>query len=242
LSTHASRSASSAKQEAFQILDLLIALKTALASVERRSWGPSFDWQCVHDSVKQVRAALSDAKLLAAVVYPSENRGLGEFLDELSARYHLDSGEPVIGLPDKMIAQRVQRFIRVYAAAADNTGATADDRQATLPTGDDAGAGDAETTPVATPAGSTNNLKPSEEKAYGQYRQAMEREPKLVEDTDQIVYDWIDENLLDEGESLPSFATWRRQMGAGRKHHDDQKNTPKANRAIGRSIVRPPEI
>jgi len=92
---------------------------------------------------------------------------------------------------------------------------------------------------TASPA---TKLKPSEEKAYGQYRLATERKAEWDGSTAQAAYDWINENLLDEGESIPSYATWRRQMGAGKKHGDDLMNTPKASRANGKSIVRADEI
>jgi len=110
------------------------------------------------------------------------------------------------------------------------------------PADDDAGAGEDVPAATETAAIQPKKLKPSEEKAYSQYNQAIECKAELDGGTDRSVYDWINENYLDEGESFPSFSTWKRQLGAARKHYGEPKNTLKANRPIGKSIVRAAEV
>jgi hypothetical protein len=85
------------------------------------------------------------------------------------------------------------------------------------------------------------NLSPSRMKAYQQYRWAVEQNAELNGATDRKVYDWLAEHL-DDGEQLPSFATWDRYVRKARAAENTRKNTPRRRRQTGRSIVRPDEI
>ncbi|NOY42979.1 MAG: hypothetical protein GXP26_14230 [Planctomycetes bacterium] len=85
-------------------------------------------------------------------------------------------------------------------------------------------------------------LKPSEEKAYGQYKAAIDSNAKLDGARDRDIYDWMDQNQLEEDETLPTFSTWQRQLRAGRKYHGEQKNTPRVAPTTGNSIVLADEI
>lgn len=99
----------------------------------------------------------------------------------------------------------------------------------------------------AQPAGTSGadssqcRLKPSHEKAYSQYKAAIAREPRLAEATDQEVYEYVRDNLLDDGERLPKLETWTRHVRAGRTANGERKNQPRAGR-VGRSVVRAHEI
>ena len=89
---------------------------------------------------------------------------------------------------------------------------------------------------------SNRKLKPCELKAYMQYKKAIEQNPKLCSAIDKEVYNWVKDNVLDEGEKLPSFATWQRQLRTVRKHNGDQKNESRIARPHGKSIVMEGEI
>ncbi len=80
-------------------------------------------------------------------------------------------------------------------------------------------------------------LRPCEIKVYGQWRQAVE---VIGDCTDDETYDWVEQHNDDE--PLPSRATWKRYVRNARRAHGRQKNTPRAARETGRSIVRGDEI
>jgi len=60
---------------------------------------------------------------------------------------------------------------------------------------------------------------------------------KLDGATDRLVYDYVRDHMLDEGEKLPSFATWAKQLRTARSFHGQKKNQPRAARPHGKSIV-----
>ena len=73
--------------------------------------------------------------------------------------------------------------------------------------------------------------------AYAQYQRA---ETALAEEgnnkpIDQECYDWLKSH--NDGDTLPASDTWQRYVGGARKHLGQQKNTPRAGRDVGRSIV-----
>jgi hypothetical protein len=84
-------------------------------------------------------------------------------------------------------------------------------------------------------------LSPSRLKAFQQYQWAVSSSAELQGATDRQVYEWLREHL-DQGESLPAFATWTRYLSEARAAHDSRKYSPRAGRETGRSIVRPDEI
>ena len=84
-----------------------------------------------------------------------------------------------------------------------------------------------------------NRLPPAAEKAYQSYDAAIKQNPDLS--TDQEVYERLTE-YGDPDYGLPSFETWSRHLRSGRTFYDAHKNTPRAGRAHGPSIVRANEI
>lgn len=88
----------------------------------------------------------------------------------------------------------------------------------------------------------TTNLKPSEKKAYGQYKHAVEQNAELDGTRDRDVYDWVQENLIEDGEEIPEFDTWSRQLRSARAHNNDRKNERRSGRPQGRNFVRQDQI
>jgi hypothetical protein len=85
-------------------------------------------------------------------------------------------------------------------------------------------------------------LAPSRMKAYGQYLDAMVKNPtELNGATDRVVYDWLKRHL-EEDETLPTFATWSRYVRDAREFYETQKNLPRAGRLPGKSVVREDQI
>ena len=98
----------------------------------------------------------------------------------------------------------------------------------TLTGGDDTAGGRVEA--IGKPA----KLRPCDDKAWSQYRRAIEDNPELT--TDQAAYDWFIEHVADEGESLPAFASWVKYVRLARADAGEQKN----KRGVGhetRSVV-----
>lgn len=85
------------------------------------------------------------------------------------------------------------------------------------------------------------NLPPSRLRAWSLYMQAVAEEPELQRKTDRETHDWITDNLLDKGESIPPFATWRRYLSEARAAFNQRKHEPRSGRT-GRSIVRRDQI
>jgi hypothetical protein len=92
-----------------------------------------------------------------------------------------------------------------------------------------------------TEGASRPSLSPSRQKAYSQYLHAIQQDTALAGATDRDVYDWL-ENNLDDGEDLPTFATWGKYVREARSAAGENKNRPRAGRDTGRSIVRPDQI
>jgi hypothetical protein len=101
--------------------------------------------------------------------------------------------------------------------------------------------GDANSASEATENASKSELSPSRQKAYSQYLYAVQENAALDGASDQDVYDWL-EQKLDEGETLPPFATWSRYLREVRGAHGTNKNQPRSRRDTGGSIVRPDQI
>ncbi len=108
--------------------------------------------------------------------------------------------------------------------------------------GEGDGAGPSPKKPGAREPTRPGRLKPSQAKAYGQWKRAIELNAELDGASDRTVYDWVAENMLDEGEKPPAFGTWARQLRAGRSFHGNQKNEPRVSRPHGKSIVRKRQI
>jgi hypothetical protein len=102
------------------------------------------------------------------------------------------------------------------------------------------GEGGAESTPIVSDA--KREPKPSEAKAFGQWKRAIELNAELDGAIDKQVYDWIRDNMLEDNEKLPAFATWQRQLRGARGFHGERKNERRSNRPHGRSIVQEDQI
>ncbi len=78
--------------------------------------------------------------------------------------------------------------------------------------------------------------------AYGQYEQAEKRlaEQDIDKPTDRQCYDWV--KAHNDGDPLPAFETWQRYVREARRHLGEQKNTTRAGRQYGRSIVPAAEL
>jgi hypothetical protein len=87
-----------------------------------------------------------------------------------------------------------------------------------------------------------NTLKPSEEKAYSQFQEAIKLQPILETATDQEVYKWVEANLIETEDKLPAYVTWERQVRSARKCHGTQKHSSRTGRYSGRSIVSSKDI
>jgi len=92
-------------------------------------------------------------------------------------------------------------------------------------------------------AGQINAHEPKKcvETAHASYCYAVSEDKCLAKATDGDVYEWLKKNaakwLDDAGYTLPSLHTWERYVRAGRQHHKVHKNTPRAARPHGTSIV-----
>jgi DNA-binding NtrC family response regulator len=88
------------------------------------------------------------------------------------------------------------------------------------------------------PAGPGRKLPLSRERAYRAYLDAIRREPALAGGTDAEVFRWLKRDA-DGGEGLPAgCATFQRYLREARAFYDDRRNTPRAGRPLGRSVVR----
>jgi hypothetical protein len=84
-----------------------------------------------------------------------------------------------------------------------------------------------------------DRLAPSRRIAWGQYQDALRRNPEFGENPkDRDVYTWLAEH--DEAE-LPEFSTWSKYVRAARGAKGAQKNTPRAGRE-GRSVAKPGDL
>ena len=72
------------------------------------------------------------------------------------------------------------------------------------------------------------------EQAYQSYNYAVDKAGEPL--TDKEAHDQLKDNRLDEYD-LPEFETWQRYVRKGRNYYGTQKNTPRAGRSHGRSIV-----
>jgi len=86
------------------------------------------------------------------------------------------------------------------------------------------------------PREENKQLALSRKKAYGQYLEALQREPKLKGATDEEIYNWIVKHH-DETDELLQFPTWRRYVSEARAYYDTRKHNKRHYRNHGRSIV-----
>lgn len=93
----------------------------------------------------------------------------------------------------------------------------------------------------ASEQGKGASLARSRQKAYGQYLDAVRRNPELDNATDRKVYDAVKESL-DTGEALPTLATWSKYLRDARKHYDAHKHEPRAGRQHGMSVAQRDQI
>jgi DNA-binding NtrC family response regulator len=82
----------------------------------------------------------------------------------------------------------------------------------------------------------------SRERAYRAYLDAIRREPALAGVTDAEVFRWLKRDA-DGSEGLPaSCETFQRYLREARASYDDRRNSPRAGRPLGRSVVRREEL
>jgi two-component system NtrC family response regulator len=88
------------------------------------------------------------------------------------------------------------------------------------------------------PPGAGRGLPLSRERAYRAYLDALRREPALAGGADAVVFRWLKCDP-DGSEGLPaSCETFQRYLRQARAFYDDRRNTPRAGRQLGRSVVR----
>ena len=87
-------------------------------------------------------------------------------------------------------------------------------------------------------------LRPCEEAAYWSYRHAVDNAPFPKKATDREIHSWLIEKGPDaySDPNIPSFTAWSRYLRTARRYYGCPKNTPRAGRSPGRSIVRPGDI
>ena len=89
--------------------------------------------------------------------------------------------------------------------------------------------GNAAKTPSSNSKSNSTNkatkLRPCDQKAFSQYEHAVEQEPSIVRDDE--AYDWLVEDLRDDGISLPRRDNWLRYVGRARTYYGKQKNGPR---------------
>jgi hypothetical protein len=82
-------------------------------------------------------------------------------------------------------------------------------------------------------------LTPSRRKAYGQYLDALQRNPEFGDKpTDKAIYDWLLEHQELGDEPMPSRATWYRYLREARAACGQQKHTRRTGRPTGNSVIR----
>ncbi len=86
-----------------------------------------------------------------------------------------------------------------------------------------------------------DGLTKVERLAYQSYEYAVDKNPKLADETDEKAYDWLKQNWSNADYELPTFETWVRYVREGRKAFGKQKNTSRAGRN-GRSTINTNQI
>jgi DNA-binding NtrC family response regulator len=93
--------------------------------------------------------------------------------------------------------------------------------------------------PVEAAGAGTRGLPPSREKAYRLFCWAVAREPALANGSDAEVFRWLQRDQRVEHDDFPgSCATFCRYLREARLYYRSQKNSPRAGRPLGRSVVR----
>jgi hypothetical protein len=86
-----------------------------------------------------------------------------------------------------------------------------------------------------------SKLSPSREKAYSQYTDAVRyHSTEMENETDAVVYEWVKEHV-EQGEGLPTLATWSKYLREARNHYQTPKHSPRRGRETGKSVVRQEE-
>jgi hypothetical protein len=91
---------------------------------------------------------------------------------------------------------------------------------------------------TATESAAVNELPPSCRRAYASFLRASEKNPNLK--TDEKIYNHLKTYGCEayEGDKLPGFETWQRYLRTARRRHGAQKNSTRAGRPVGPSVVR----
>src|SRR5262249_10202498 len=138
----------------------------------------------------------------------------------------------ILGITVGML-ERLRRLLQIVSATPASANATQD----ASPT--------SEANNEQTSEGKANaaaKLAPSREKAFRQYLDAVEKNPtQLNGATDREVYDWLVKHQ-EAGENLPHSDSWCRYLREAREFYLAQKNTPRAGRPTGKSVVRQDQI
>ncbi|MFM9963600.1 MAG: hypothetical protein ACKV2Q_20525 [Planctomycetaceae bacterium] len=74
-------------------------------------------------------------------------------------------------------------------------------------------------------ANDATKLRPCDKKAFSQYEHAIEQEPSI--ESDDEAYDWLVEDLREDGIALTRRDNWKRYVGRARTHYGKQKNGPR---------------
>jgi DNA-binding NtrC family response regulator len=92
------------------------------------------------------------------------------------------------------------------------------------------------------PSGPGRKLALSRERAYRAYLNAIRREPGLADGTDAEVFRWLKRDA-DRSEGLPARCeTFQPYLREARAFYDARRNTPLADRSLGRSVVRQADL
>ena len=85
-------------------------------------------------------------------------------------------------------------------------------------------------------------VAPQVEIAYQEYQQAEGKlkKPSGQRPTDRACYAWVKANVARS--DLPGFETWSRYVRRARRNRREQKNTPRAGRQHGRSVVEAKDV
>ena len=82
-------------------------------------------------------------------------------------------------------------------------------------------------------------LKPCEEIAYSQYRNACQEQPELK--TDRDAYEWL-AHRVDTADELTAFSNWGCYLSRARSFYGVLKHKPRTQRAHGSSIVQSDQV
>ncbi len=90
-------------------------------------------------------------------------------------------------------------------------------------------------------SGSLEQLPRCQQLAYSQYSHASRESGLGPTATNLELYNWL-KGRLEKGEKIPAFDTWERYVRTGQRACGTGKNSRRAERIVGRSVVRANEV